>query len=91
MNLYDYIQDGTLFIVPSFTRQKILRTIDEKGYFYRMKFMTMGEFLERFLFSYDEEALVYFSKTYHVKPSIAKIYLEHMKYIESANIPSLEF
>lgn len=91
MNLYDYIQDGTLFIVPSFTRQKILRTIDEKGNFYRLKFMTMGEFLERFLFSYDEEALVYFSKTYHVKPSIAKIYLEHMKYIESANIPSLEF
>ena len=91
MNLYDYIQDGTLFIVPSFIRQKILRTIDEKGIFYRIKLMTMDEFLERFLFSYDEEALVYFGKAHHVKPSIAKIYLEHMKYIDSANIPSLEF
>lgn len=90
MTLYDYIQDGTLFIVPSFMRQKILRIIDKKAGFYRIKFMTMDEFLERFLFSYGEDALVYFSKTYHVKPSIAKIYLEHMKYIGSSSIPSLE-
>lgn len=90
MNFYDSIQNNTLFIASSFFKQKILQYIDNKGLFYRIKCMTMDEFLDRFLFSYDEEAVVFFSQTYHVKPSVAKIYLKNMKFVDSV-IPTVPF
>ena len=46
------------------------------------KIFTIDEFIKNLLFDYTEETIYYIVKNYDVIPSVAKIYLENLYYID---------
>ena len=50
-----------------------------------IKIMNMTEFIHKYLFSYDEDAILFVMNEYHVKYEIAKEYIDNIYYVSDTN------
>lgn len=80
--LNELIKDNTLFIVPIQVKKNILYYLNNISDLINIKIMTLQEFYNNYFFSYDKEAIVYLSTHYNMKPSISKVYLDNLIYVE---------
>lgn len=66
-----------LYITNSYNKKKMLSNAKKLS---NKRIIDVNEFLKRYTFSYDEEAIYYIMKKYHVVYAVAKIYLENLIY-----------
>ena len=85
---YTFIKDNTLLIVPNNIKDDILKYINNKNELIDVKFMSLTELKKKYLFDYNEQTIYYLVNKYNIKPSIAKIYLQNMYYINNGNYSS---
>lgn len=71
-----------LLIVSNDIKMMFLKEMDTSNSLFSVKFMSLPEFIKKVTYSYDEKAIFYVMKEYHVKYEIAKEYLENSYYIE---------
>ena len=79
------INDNTLIITDSSNKSKILKKISSFNKLINIKIITVNELLKSFYFDYDEKAIYYLVKKYNIKPSVARIYIKNMYYVDNSN------
>lgn len=80
--MLDYINDGTILVVPSKVKNKIIREVREKFGLKDIKFMDINEFQRQFYFTYDNKCIHYLMKKYNWKYEVCLVYLKNLYYIE---------
>ena len=78
MEFIEDITDETLIICNDSVKDKIISLNVLKP----IKIMNMNNFLNNYLFSYDENTIIYVMGTYHVKYDIALEYIRNLYYIK---------
>ena len=76
----DFINDincETLIICSDSVKKHILKTHK----LVPIKIMNMTEFMHKYLFAYDDEAILFVMNEYHVKYEIAKEYIDNIYYV----------
>jgi len=81
MNVCD-IQDNTIIVCENKYKNYLLKKMSQNHIFLNVKFYSKKEFLEEYLFSYDEKAVYYLVSKYNFKVEIAKMYLSNLYYID---------
>ena len=81
MDFLNDIQNNTLIICDSKTRDEILLKVSTKDKLLNLKIMSKNEFLKHFFFNYNEETLFYIKNKYRVTLELANIYLDNLKYV----------
>lgn len=86
-------ENKTILIVESLVKNNILLEINNQKELLDIKVFTLNEFIHKFYFDYNEETVFYITKEYHVKPEIAKIYLDNLYYLNDSvfDNPKLNF
>lgn len=77
MEFIDDIKTETLIICNDSVKDKIIGLNILKP----IKLMNMQEFMAKYLFSYDENALLYIINKYHIKYDIALEYINNLYYV----------
>lgn len=90
MEFLKNIQKDTLLIAPSNMKRKVLEELDSLNTLITIKMMSFRELLEKLDFSYNEETLLYLSKTYNVKPHTAKIYIKNLYYLKDQETDDIQ-
>lgn len=83
MNFYNEIQDNTIIICENNYKKYILKELNKKQLFLNIKFFSKKEFLNEYLFKYNERTLAYLINKYNYKVDIAKMYLNNLYNIEN--------
>ena len=78
MKFLEDIKNETLIISRNSFKEQVLSL----NKLIPIKFMTTEEFIEKYCFSYTEDAILYVINKYHIKYDIAKMYLDNLYYIE---------
>ena len=79
MEFISDINRETLIICNDSVRDKIIGL----GILKPIKIMNIHEFMSKYLFSYDEEAILYVMDKYNVKYDIAHEYINNLYYVNS--------
>lgn len=89
MNFIDKINEETLIICQKEQKENII--FNKK--FKNIKTMSFEEFIKKFMFDYDERAIIYIMNKYNVKYEIALKYLKNIYYIKDKeyNIKKLDY
>ncbi|MCR5067333.1 MAG: PD-(D/E)XK nuclease family protein [Erysipelotrichaceae bacterium] len=82
MSVIDYLNDNTLIICPNEVRLFALRYLNENHLLRSVKFMTMEEYRKNYFFDYDQQAILHLCRREKCKPSIARMYLDNLCYVE---------
>ena len=77
MEILKYLKDDLLIITNESYKEQILLNLKSM---YRLKFMSMKEFIQNLTFSYDERSVYYLMKKYNLNYDVAKMYLENIYY-----------
>lgn len=83
MNFYNEIEDNTIIICENNYKKYILKELNKKQLFLNIKFFSKKEFLNEYLFKYNERTLAYLINKYNYKVDIAKMYLNNLYNIEN--------
>ena len=75
MEILKYLKDDLLIITNESYKEQILLNLKSM---YRLKFMSMKEFIRNLTFSYDERSVYYLMKKYNLNYDVAKMYLENI-------------
>lgn len=75
MEILKYLKDDLLIITNESYKEEILLNLKSM---YRLKFMSMKEFIRNLTFSYDERSVYYLMKKYNLNYDVAKMYLENI-------------
>ncbi len=75
--MLEIIEDSVV-ICPSYVKNKYL----SKNHLSNTKFLTLTEFTEKNMFAYKSDTLFYLTKTYNIKPDIAKTMMNNLYYID---------
>lgn len=75
MEILKYLKDDLLIITNESYKEEILLNLKSM---YRLKFMSMKEFIRNLTFSYDERSIYYLMKKYNLNYDVAKMYLENI-------------
>ena len=75
MEILKYLKDDLLIITNESYKEEILLNLKSM---YRLKFMSMKEFIRNLTFSYDERSIYYLMKRYNLNYDVAKMYLENI-------------
>lgn len=86
MEILNQIEDKTLFITPNNIKDKILLEIEKSKKIYKIKFMTIEEFIQNVTFKYNVESIYYLMKKYDYKYENALNYIKNIYYINDLNI-----
>lgn len=79
-------EEKELFIICSNEdKKRIISYISEQKKMYAVHFFTMSELKKKLFFDYSKQCIYEVSKYLNVKPSVAKIYIENLYYIENKN------
>ena len=74
-------KDKDIIITEYSYKLKLLEELSKSSGFLDVKIMTKKEFLENYLFSYDEEAIYYLINKYNISLDLANTYLNSLYYI----------
>ncbi len=72
MNLYNYLKDDAVFIVPNNFKEEILSIIDRKNLLYNIKVYTINEIKRKIIFDYDEKTILFLVNKYKMDYAYAK-------------------
>ena len=78
MNFLDNINEETLIIGNQNLKTKILK----ENKLLPISFMTLNEFMHKYYFTYEEDAIIYLMHKYNMKYQVAKNYLDNLYYIK---------
>ena len=82
MEFIDSLNDKTIIITNYSYKLDLLKKIDSSGKLFNLKFMTMEEVINKFYFTYDENAIYYLMDKYRVTRDIAGIYLKNIYFVD---------
>ncbi len=87
------IVNHTIIICEDSYKKNILTSLAEKHLFLNVKFLRKDEFWQEYFFKTNEKALYYLISHYKMKPALAEMYLDNLKYIdkEEYNDEKLDF
>ena len=93
MDILKSIKDKTIIICNNDYKMNILKMMSINHLFLNVKFYTKKDFLNNYLFNYDERALYYLVYKYNLKVQIARMYLDNLIYLQndSYNSSKLQF
>ena len=69
-------------IIVTNDKKSLLEELNKTDKLFNIKIISLKELIDNFTYYYDEKALYFLVSKYNVKPSIAKEYLENLKYID---------
>ncbi len=81
MNFIDNLKEETLIIGNQSLKTKILKI----NKLLPISFMTLNEFIHKYYFTYEEDAIIYLMHKYNLKYQVAKNYLDNLYYIKDIN------
>lgn len=81
MNI-NLFKDNQIIICSNVYKKKILKLLNDNKLFLNIKFFTINEFINKYVFSYDARTLCYLINKYNYKVDVAKMYLDNIYYIE---------
>ena len=70
-----------LLLVPGILKKDIIKIVRERYYDYNIKFMTLEEFIKKYVFDYDNKTIYCVMDRYNVNYDTAVIYLNNLYYI----------
>ena len=79
MNFLNEIEKESLIICNDSDKEEILK----RNKLINIKVMNMNEFISKYCFEYDENAILYLMNKYSVKYEIALMYIKNLYYIEN--------
>ena len=79
MKFLDEIKNNTVIICNDYDKSKILM----RNKLVNIKVINMQEFVSKYYFDYDEEAILYIVNKYNVKYDIALTYIKNLYYIDN--------
>ena len=82
MEFLNDIKTSTLIITNNSNKKQILKELSKKNYLLDIKISSLKEIIERLTFTYDEKAIYYLTNNLKIKPQVAEVYLNNLKYIE---------
>ena len=87
------VTDNMIIICENSYKKAILNSLTNQNTFCNVKFYTKKEFMQEYLFSFDERAAHYLVSKYNLKISIAKMYLNNLYFISNviSDNPKLQF
>lgn len=87
------VTDNTIIICENSYKKAILNNLTKENVFCNVKFYTKKEFIQEYLFSFDERAVHYLVSKYNLKISIAKMYLNNLYFLPNIipDNPKLQF
>ena len=83
--------DNKILIINDNTKSSLLRLINKSEKLLNIKIITLSELKKKYFFDYDNETIYYVCKKYNVIPSIAKIYLDNLYYIDDIDNDKVRF
>ena len=83
--------DNKILIINDSAKRSLLKLINDSKELYNIKIITLSELKKKYFFDYDKEAIYYVCKNYNVIPSIAKIYLDNLYYIDDIDEEKIKF
>lgn len=88
MDFLNDLDDNTIIITTKSIKDEILNYLSSLNYLVNIKVIDITEFMKKMTFTYDEKAVYYLCDSLKIKPSIVKIYLDNLKYIENKEYKS---
>ncbi len=88
MEFLNNISEDTIIVTNSDNKKELLRELNKIKSLKNIKFMSLTELINNMTTTYDEKSIYYLSKEYNIKPDVAKIYLDNLKYIEDKKYKS---
>lgn len=84
MEFIKQLRNKTLFIVPNKVKEKLLLFIDESDIRIPFKILEFERLKNELYFDYNDNAIEFLKKNYHIKREIAKEYLKNLYYIDNS-------
>lgn len=78
-----FLKDNTLIITNYSNKINILKELNKQKQLLKINFLEKQELINKFYFTYDENAIYYLMENYNINREIAKIYLKNLYYIEN--------
>ena len=70
-----------VLITPNKIKNKIIEIVRSKYYNYNIKFMSLEDFIKKYIFDYNNKTIYYLMKEYDINLSSALVYLNNLYYI----------
>lgn len=80
------IEDNTILIIPNNIKEEVLKNIRNLNNKLNIKIFNLDEFIKKFTFDYNEETIYQTMNKYNINYSIAKLYLNNIKFVSKDNI-----
>lgn len=74
--------DFKIIVCPNEEKNRLLKEFNSYSNLVSVKFMTKEEYLKKYFFDYDEEAIFYLMKHYGFHLDVAKVYLKNLYVID---------
>ena len=78
MDFLDKIKNETVIICNDSDKKHLLM----RNKLINIKIMNIKEFVSKYCFDYDENAIIYIMKKYNIKYEIALMYINNLYYVE---------
>jgi len=82
------IQNNTIIVCENNYKKYILKELNKHKCFLNVKFFSKKDFINNYLFRYNEKAISYLVNKYQIKVNIAKMYLENIYYVDNKKYKS---
>lgn len=82
-NLINNIKDNSILIIPNNIKETILKQIRTSNKNLNIKLFNLEEFIKKLTFDYEERTIYELMKYKNINYSIAKLYINNIKYIEN--------
>lgn len=82
-NLINNIKDNSILIIPNNIKETILKQIRTSNKNLNIKLFNLEEFIKKLTFDYGERTIYELMKYKNINYSIAKLYINNIKYIEN--------
>ena len=70
-----------VLITPNKIKNKIIEIVRSKYYNYNIKFMSLEDFIKKYIFDYNNKTIYYLMKEYDINLSSALVYINNLYYI----------
>lgn len=70
-----------ILITPNKIKNKIIEIVRIKYYNYNIKFMSLEDFIKKYIFDYNNKTIYYLMKEYDINLSSALVYINNLYYI----------
>lgn len=71
-----------IVLIPNSIKKNIIKEVRNKYYNYNIKFLSLEEFIEKYIFSYNNKTIYYLMREYNLNLSSAMVYIKNLYYID---------